>query len=67
MIVKECSPLYNDMIELDVMFEQIRSWVRYRDLTKKEVIDMMRKIQSKANHIEYCTKSAGWDYFGGKE
>lgn len=67
MIIKERSPFYDDMITLDVMFEQIRSWVRYRDLTKKELIEFMRKIQAKADHIERCTKAAGWDYFGGKE
>lgn len=67
MIVKECSQLYNDMIELDVIFEQIRAWVRYRDMTKKELVDMMRRIQSKADQIERRTRSAGWDYFGGKE
>lgn len=60
------SPFVNDMITLDVYFEQIRAWVRCnRDLTKKEIITMMRKIEAKADQIERSVKASGYTYFKG--
>lgn len=66
MIPSSDSLFIKDMIAMDVMFEQIRAWILgyNRELTKKEIIDFMRKIQGKANWIESKTKDAGWTYFG---
>ena len=68
MIPKSDSQFVNDMISMDVLFEQIRAWVRTeRDLSKKEIIEFMKRIKVKAEYIEMRTKDAGWDYFGGKD
>ena len=68
MIPKSNSQFVNDMISMDVLFEQIRAWVRTeRDLSKKEIIEFMKRIKVKAEIIELRTKGAGWDYFGGKD
>lgn len=66
MIPSSDSLFIKDMIAMDVMFEQIRAWILgyNRELTKKEIIDFMRKIQGKANWIESKTKDSGWAYFG---
>ena len=64
MIPTDDSLFVKDMIAMDVLFEQIRAWVRNgQDLTKKEVITFMRKIQGRANSIESHVKDAGWGYF----
>ena len=65
MIYTSDSLFVKDMIALDVYFEQIRAWVRAdKDLTKKEIIEMMRKIQGRANWIESHVKDKGLAYFG---
>ena len=65
MIPSDDSLFVKNIIALDVEFEQIRAWVRnHKDLTKKEIILMMRKIQGQANWIESKTKDAGYSYFG---
>lgn len=65
MIYTSDSLFVKDMIALDVYFEQIRAWVRdNKDLTKKEIIEMMRKIQGMANWIESHVMDKGLAYFG---
>lgn len=65
MIPSDDSLFVKNIIALDVEFEQIRAWVlNHKDLTKKEIILMMRKIQGQANWIESKTKDAGYSYFG---
>lgn len=63
------SNFVKDMISLDVYFEQIRAWVRAeKDLTKKEIIEMMRKIQDRANWIEsHVRGKESAVYFGVEE
>ena len=64
MIPDSGSEFIKDIISLDVCFEQIRAWaLNHKDLKKKEIVEMMRKIQSKADDIEHKTKFAGFDYF----
>ena len=64
MIPDSDSEFIKDIISLDVCFEQIRAWaLNHKDLKKKEIVEMMRKIQSKADDIEHKTKFAGFDYF----
>ncbi len=68
MIYTSDSLFVKDMIQLDVYFEMIRAWVRAdKDLTKKEIIEIMRKIQGKANWIESHVRDKGLAYFGVEE
>ena len=58
------SDFYNDVIVMDVMFEQLRAWIRYEKwLTKQEIVFMMRRIQNAADGIERETRKAGTAYF----
>lgn len=65
MIPDEDSKFIKDLIELEVHFELIRTWClnHTMNVTKKEIIDIMRKISSKAESISYMTKGPGYDYF----
>ncbi len=58
------SQFTDDIIGMDVVFEQIRAWVSYgKDLTKKDIIFMMRRIRGYAENIERRTANAGTEYF----
>lgn len=63
------SMFVKDMILLNLYFERIMSYVRAdMDLTKKEIIEMMRKIQDRANWIESHVRDKGSAvYFGVEE
>lgn len=59
LFVKNFTELY------DFMFNTFRDWIIHgQDLKKKEIIEVMRKIQGRANWIESKTKDAGYSYFG---
>ena len=57
------SQLGRDIVSLDVPFEQLRSWLKYEKcVTKKDVIELVRRIRCTADHIEYTMKKAGYEY-----
>lgn len=57
------SQLGRDIVSLDVPFEQLRSWLSYgKCVNKKDVIEIVRRIRSRADHIEYEMKKAGYEY-----
>jgi len=65
MIPDRDSQFVNDIIEMDVLFEQLRAWVRYeQDLTKRQIVAKMRVIRGCADRIERETRKAGFSYFG---
>ena len=58
------SQFVDDIISMDVLFEQIRAWVNYgKNLTKKDIIFTMRRIRGYADNIERRTANAGTEYF----
>lgn len=63
MIISTDSDFCKDVISLEVSIEQLRALVKYRDLTKKEIVELLRRIQSKADSMERKTKAAGKAYF----
>lgn len=63
MIISKDSDFFKDLIDLEVTIEQLWAWVKYRDLTKKEIVELLRRIQSKADSMERKTKAAGKAYF----
>lgn len=57
------SQLGQDIVSLDVPFEQLRAWLSYgKCVTKKDVIEIVRRIRGVADHIEYTLKRAGYEY-----
>lgn len=60
MIISTNSEYHKDLISIDVEIDKLMKW---RNFTKKEIIQSLRKIQSRAGEIERKTKIAGTDYF----
>ena len=57
------SQLGRDIVSLDAPFEQLRAWLRNeKDVTTKDVIEIVRRIRGVADHIEYTLKKAGYEY-----
>ena len=64
MIPNEDSEFIEDLLELEVLFNQIRDWtIIGLDLKKSDVCNTMRRICARAGSIECKTKIAGWDYW----